>query len=494
MGVSSLRDCGFATMMMAMAHAVLAATPQEVSGHFLDVPALLEKRASTSSSPLLANIQAPHLEAQPASTGYRVASAILINRQHEPGGFIVVVSKDDGSFTALVSTSEHKGLVVGKVGGTQRFLEEQAEKPNENDTVTDPELQSALHRVLKDNPPPADGNAEVIITVLAGFSDKAVNEVGDAEGFALAQIETLNLALRNTGLPHIRIVLAGISTTPVDYPIGAETLSKLNTIFPNYPNADLTTGFFAPPGTVIGGIAYLNGRESLVRIITTDTFAHEVGHNLGASGYHCNSGGRDDYNFGHTTGQYSSIMCRSAAKFLSFSNPDKQAPDGKPLGNARYADMARVWRTNAPNKSRGGGHDMTKPILIHSQAAPDQCLDVLDGNLTPNARVGLWKCDPNNPNQRWYKTFLNNRIQIRLAAKPSLCLYHDPAGGNNRDVVLDESGCEHIFWASEDKALSIFGNGENLYLFRTNDNRLRTLVGPPDPASPGFSWENRSAH
>jgi len=488
MVIPTLHRCALAMLVMAGTHSTaFAASPTSCTGHFLDVPALLENRSDTTTSPLLAQVKAPRLQLRTASGNYQVGSAMLVDRQGQPDGFFVMVKKDDGSFTALLDTSGHAGVVTGNADGTQCFAEEPATTAQDDDAVTDPRLDAALQNVLRQNPAPASG-APVTITVLAGFSQKAVQEVGDPQRFALAQIETLNLALANAGVGHIRIVLAGISTTPTDYPIDAQTLARLNDIFPNHPKADLIAAFFAPPGTVIGGIAYVNGNLSITRIITTDTFAHEVGHNLGAGGNHCNSGGTDAYNFGYTTGQYSSIMCRQAAKFLSFSNPDKLAPDGKPLGHARYADMARVWNTNAPNKSGGGGHDMTEPVLLASQSDPQQCLDVLDGKMEPGAKVGMWSCNQDNPNQRWYKTYYNDRISFRLAAKPSLCLYADPTGDRNRPLILTEGGCSDIAWIAQDKALKIYGNNEYLYLFRNQNNQVRAISGTPSDANPGLYW------
>lgn len=483
MGISSLRRCGFAMMMMAMAHTALAATPQEVSGHFLDVPALLEKRADTSSSPLLANIQAPHLETQLSSAGYRVNSAMLLNTRGEPGGFIVVVNRDDGAFTALVNTTARSGLVVGKADGTQTFQEE-AKPDREDDYLVEPQFPAENAARAGGSPTRADTNQNVILTVLTGFSEASAQRVGDPAAFALAQIETLNMALRNTGLSHIRLVLSGVSITPLDYEMNQANLDLVPTLFPNHAKADLIASFV---GTWNGlnGLAYRNGRTSMTHVATTSTFAHEIGHNIG--GAHCPEG--NGYNYGYFTGEYSSLLCRKGSWFLSYSNPAKRAPDGVPLGDPETADMARVWRENAPGKSSGEGNDMTRPVLLNSVAAPLECVDVLDGNMTIGAKVGLWKCDKNNPNQRWNKLYFNEKIQFWLAASPKLCLDDDAISENTRAVVLSENSCQYIGWTEEGKGLQIRGNGADLYLHRSSDNQLGVRIRSPGDTSPNFHWQ-----
>lgn len=480
---STLARYGFAAMMMTMAHAALAATPQEVKGHFLDVPALLKKGSDVSTSPLLANIQTPDLQTQPGAAGYRVNSAMLLNTRGKPDGFIVVVDREDGAFTALVNTAARSGLVVGKADGTQTFQEE--EKTDEQDDyVVDPRQKAEKSSRVNRSTAPADDTQEITLTVLAGYSDASAQRVGDTVGFALAQIETLNMALRNTGLPHIKAVLAGVSTTSIDYEINGENLGLVQSLFPNHAKADLIASFVSV-WNGINGIAYLNGRHSMTHVATTSTFAHEVGHNIG--GIHCPQG--NGYHYGYFTGEYSSLLCRSGSWYLSYSNPARLAPDGVPLGNPETADMARVWRENAPGKSSGEGNDMTRPVLLNSVAAPSECVDVLDGNMTVGAKVGLWRCDGNNPNQRWNKLYFNEMVQFWLAASPRLCLDDEAISENTRAVVLAQSSCQHIGWTKEGQALRIRGNAADLYLHRPGDNQLNVRMRDSGDTSRSCYWQ-----
>lgn len=486
MGIATLARHASAVMIMAgILSPALAAAPDPVNGHFLDVSALLENRSDMATSPLLAGVQAPRLEHRSTFEDYQVNSAMLQDRQGEPNGFIVVVNQADGAFTALVNTSYKRGLVIGLADGTQTFHEQPESDPEATDFITDQAAEQAQRPLLDAPPPSAQDEQDTVLTVLAGFSDEALRQVGDPRSYALAQIETLNLSLRNSGIEHIKASLAGVSTTPTDYLIIESNLINLESIFPNHAKADLIAGFFASPPQNAIGLAMRYGKLSMTHISTTDTFAHEIGHNVG--GGHCNPGD-DHYQYGHSTGKYGSMMCRQGSLVLAFSNPDKTAPDGQPLGNAATADMARTWRTLAPGKSSGNGNDAGKPGLVYSLLDTNECLDVLDGNLNPGARVGLWKCDPNNPNQRWSRLYLNDAVQFRLAAKPGLCLYTDPAGGSNRNVVLNEAGCQHIVWHDENGSLRIRGNGEDLYLLRSSTNQLTASSRTSDDNRPGFSW------
>ncbi len=481
MGISTLGRCGVAALMMTMAHAAFAATPEEVKGHFLDVPALLENRADTSTSPLLANIKAPHLEAQPSAAGYHVNSAMLVDTRNEAGGIIVVVNRDDGAFTALINTGERSGLVIGKADGTQTFLEEPKED-REDDYVDEP--QQPVEKPSRPDESPTAADPSVTLTVLAGFSDASAQRVGDPEGFALAQIETLNMALRNTGLTQIKAVLAGVSTTPVDYAMTEANIALVQGLFPNHAKADLIVSFVST-WSGINGLGYINGRISMVHVATTDTFAHEVGHNMGSG--HCPNG--NGYRFGYFNGKYESIMCRNMGrKFLTFSNPAKVGPDGVPMGDPVTADMARAWRENAPKKSSGQGNNSQTRLLLRSVDVQTECVALQDDTALPGSKLGLRECDYSDPHQRWTALYFNDSLRFRLDITRWNCLHRDEEGGSDRDVILAESGCQQTGWTLGDMTLSTSGDGEDLYLYRSDDNKLRARTGQPDYTKPGFYW------
>jgi len=481
MGLATLIRYSLAAIALLAAHASSANDP--LPGHFLDPAALLEHRTDAGDSPLLAGIKPPRLEPRTTFEAYQVSSSMLLDEQDRPAGFLVIVKGTDGAFTALVNTPERSGVVIGKADGNQTFSEQERMDEQANDYVDAPHASPPAEAAS----PAAADDQEHVLTVLAGFSEAAVQRVGDPKAFALAQIETLNLALRNTGITNIRVSLSGIATTPIDYVVNGENLAKIKTVFPNHPKADLIAGFFAsqPQGAV--GIAYRHGEESMTLVSTTDTFAHEIGHNI--AGKHC-SEPDGDYAHGHWTGAYSTLMCIKHPRLLAFSNPEKLAPDGKPTGDAKTADMARAWRTYAPDKSSGEGNDAEKPVLLYSLVDTEQCVAV-DGTIAPRARVGLKACDPNSPNQRWNKLYVDGKVQFWLAARPNLCLNDEPSGGSQRDLIVSETGCEHIVWTEENRSLKLMGNGEYLYLFRSRENTLTVTARVPSDASPGFDWTTR---
>ncbi len=485
MGITLLLRLTLAALVVGCVHPSLAsASDTAATPRLLDVPSLLQNRADTGSSPLLAGMQAPRLEPRTTFEGYRVSSSMLIDQHNQPAGFIVLVNREDGGFTALVNTSGRRGVLIGRADGSQVWRNQRVAKEDVEDFLPDPRQNTGDRRPRSENETAAD-DKDYVLTVLAGFSDAAAREVEDPKSFALAQIETLNLALKNTGITNIRVALSGISTTPIDYVINSENLKLVEELFPNHPKADVIASFVASPienGVI--GLAYRYGTVSMTNIDTTTTFAHEIGHNIG--GGHCNLG-ESDFAYGYWTGKYGSILCSHGTETLSFSNPELKAPDGAALGDPASADMARTWRTEIQRKASGLGNDAEKPVALYSLDAIGQCVDVLDGNFAPGAKVGLRRCDQNNPDQRWNKLYVNDRIQLWLAASPSLCLYNAPASGS-RPVVLTRDSCQYILWSEENLGLKIHGNGEYLYLSRGPDNELSVSPHSSSESSHYQNW------
>lgn len=110
---------------------------------------------------------------------------------------------------------------------------------------------------------------------------------------------------------------------------------------------DLVAGFVkGTPGvdTAVGW-AYVGGRYSINYINSPTVFRHEVAHNAGGS--HCPDG--KSHRFGYNNGRVGTILCGNQVPF--YSNPDLRDVQGIPLGDARTANMARVWRENAARMS-----------------------------------------------------------------------------------------------------------------------------------------------
>jgi len=478
MGLATLIRYSLAAIALLAAQASSAGDP--LSGHFLDPAALREQRLD--GSPLLAGIKPPQLEPRTTAEAYQVSSSMLLDQDDKTAGFLVLVNGADGGFVALVNTPERRGVVIGKADGSQTFREEVRPKEQPMDYIDGPQTSWSAG----DAKPGVSDDQDVVLTVLAGFSEEAVRQVGDPRAFALAQIETLNLALRNTGITHIRIALSGIETTPIDYVINGENLDKILTMFPNYPKADLVAGFFASEmQDNIVGIAYRNRNISMTNISTTDTFAHEIGHNVG--GDHCYDGG-PFYHFGIKNERYGTLLCQGPQLVLAFSNPANRDPDGNPMGDAKTANMALTWRLTAPYMTSGQANDSGMPMLIYSLMDKEYCVAALDRDLRPGTAVGLMPCDAHSAAQRWNKLYVDGKTQFWLAARPKLCLDDEPGDASERNVILSDGGCQYVVWTEESNRLRLIGNGEYLYLHRSSDNKLTTRSKPPSDSSPSYNW------
>lgn len=436
--------------------------PAAETGHFLDVQALLKNRTDTTGSPLLTGVNPPTLEPRTSMEDYHVSSATLTRGQNQPGGFIVLVNRDDGSFLALVETQERSGLVTGKADGPQTFREHEKRDFLENDMLPAPASQTGNEMPQT---PPDNRTSDAVITMQVGLSTAAAAYVGDTKAFALAQLETVNMGLRNSGVTGVRVDLAEVAVSPVNPPMVGTSLGLLKDLFPNYARANLSTGFFMPTDQdSAGGWGFTGGRETIQHVNSGTAFRHEVGHNAGGS--HCNQG-ENSYNFGHSNGTYKTIQCGNNLPY--YSTPTRSATDGSPLGNARTADMARKWRVDTLRMTSYNSPSL--PFTLQSIDQPSECVDVLDGKFHEGARVGLWACNLNNPNQRWDEIRIGNKVMLRLHASPTLCLTKGRNDGPTREVVL--SRChEGDAWEDPSDQFRVWGNSEFLYLFREHDNSL----------------------
>lgn len=446
-------------------------TPRE-RGHFLDVPALLENRAEAKTSPLLAGVKAPKLEPRTSLPGYHLSSANLVRNGDEPDGFLVIVNRDDGSFLALVNTSNRSGIVLGHADGTQTFDEQKKQDYLKDDMLLDPQEQV---RADAQKEPLDNRNGETQITVLMGYSRAAADYVGDTTAHTLAQLETVNLGLRNSGVTGVRLVVGEIALTPTNHPVTGETLSSLASIFPNYSRSSLVAGFFMPTeqDTAVGW-GSKPGRYTVNDVTDVKVFRHEVGHN--ASGSHCNEG-QDGYAFGHSDGTYRTILCGNDLPYYSTPN---RSINGAPLGNAKTADMARVWLQQASMMASYNGQ--SRAFQIQSLDNTSMCVD--SHGLSGETKVGLWGCDKNNPNQQWVQVQAGNKVLIRLKANQTLCL----AKGNDgliRDVVLRMCH-EGYAWEEIAAQFRTLGNQEYLYLNRTTTNTLK--ADADGSGMPGSRW------
>ncbi|WP_236234434.1 discoidin domain-containing protein [Pseudomonas tohonis] len=268
---------------------------------------------------------------------------------------VIVVARRDGSFIALLPESNI--VIRGEASGQQtltRYDASHTHPPASRDYVEDPQADlphevqsfSGARSFLVDR----NAEGEVVVDVLAGFSRNAVEYIGDHEAYALAQIASVNLALKNSRVEGVRLRLVGTQVIDSEHAITRETLHKLNVLFADgmrQYGPDLVTGFFrgiTGEDTMLGW-GNIRGRYSINVITSPTTFRHEVGHNIGAN--HCPEG--DGYRYGYHNGRVGTIMCGNQVNY--FSNPDLRDRQGVPLGHPEMADVARLWRENSARMS-----------------------------------------------------------------------------------------------------------------------------------------------
>lgn len=276
-------------------------------------------------------------------------------RTLQPVDDVIVVARQDGSFIALLPESNI--VIRGEASGQQtltRYDASHTHPPASRDYVEDPEADlphevqsfSGARSYLVDR----NANGEIVVDVLAGFSRNAVKYIGDHEAYALAQIASVNLALKNSKVEGVRLRLVGTQVIESEHAITRETLHKLNVLFADgmrQYGPDLVTGFFSGitgEDTMLGW-GNIRGRYSINVITSPTTFRHEVGHNIGAN--HCPEG--DGYHYGYHNGRVGTIMCGNQVNY--FSNPDLKDRMGVPLGHPEMANVARLWRENSARMS-----------------------------------------------------------------------------------------------------------------------------------------------
>jgi hypothetical protein len=312
---------------------------------------------------------ASHLQLQ--DDGYTVESGNLLSPQGEIGA-LVMVRAPDGALTAFVSRDGESGLLLVSADGKQMFVPDTKVDFLRPDTVE--QVQDLSSQV--NSAPTSD---LVYVDALVGFTQAALTASPvDPVAYAKAQMESVNLSLRNSKIENIELRLVGIRITAEDIPVSASPdggglrrwQTVLSALREQYQN-DINVGFSV--GGDAGGWAHVPGYNSVNLITAPTAFKHEMAHNVG--GGHCNPDGGDNYKYGFNAGgEFTTNLCGNAKYYYSTPNPEVR-PEGKVIGDARTADMARLWREQAGRLSgyspaRSGYH------LIHVGAQSQLSLSV----------------------------------------------------------------------------------------------------------------------
>ncbi|MET3455769.1 reprolysin-like metallopeptidase [Pseudomonas kilonensis] len=271
--------------------------------------------------------------------GYTVESGNLYTRDGETGS-LVVVRSPDGAILARIDGPGKRGLLRVDAQGISTFTAALSNDSRASDTV---ETQEPIGRDA------TTSEEHRYIDLLMAYSTYALGKMDvDPVAFALMQVEETNLRLRNSLITGVSLRLAAVNIFDVPYDTSSSGLASWQLLLSPYRtiySTDLNAAYGGWDGGNAGR-AYLPGYTSALGWTSSgsDTFAHEVAHNVG--GRHCWDQNGSDYNFSHDNGKTKTSLCYGD-RAPYFSNPAVRDTHGLPLGDAQTADMARVWRENA---------------------------------------------------------------------------------------------------------------------------------------------------
>ncbi|OOG86868.1 hypothetical protein B0E42_09970 [Pseudomonas sp. A25(2017)] len=267
--------------------------------------------------------------------GYTVESGNLYTRDGETGS-LVVVRSPDGAVTAIVDEPGKRGLLVVDAQGKSTFTQEPPNDYMTPDTVEMSETSVPAVDSSKAGEPR-------YIDMLVAYTAYALGRLNtDPIAFALAQLESANLGLRNSRVENLSLRLAAVNVFDVTHDTSDPGLRAWQTMLEPYRTLYSTdvSAAYSVEGDA-GGRALLSGYTSVNNWELPAAFRHEVGHNAG--GQHCNDN-PSKYNFGYNNGKSRTYLCGNQVPY--YSTPAINDAHGLPLGNAQTADMARVWREN----------------------------------------------------------------------------------------------------------------------------------------------------
>ncbi|WP_256596706.1 MULTISPECIES: PKD domain-containing protein [unclassified Pseudomonas] len=270
-------------------------------------------------------------------------------------GEMTLAARPDGSFIALLPDAN--AIIRGDANGQQSLIQLEpgmAFDPSSVDYIAGDDSEMPALKESRSGQRTFQVNrniqGETVIDLLAGFSQKAADYIGDHEAFALAQVASVNRALQQSLVQGVRLRLVGTQVVAHDAPITVPSLNQIRNVFAEGMrrySPDVVASFVVgTPGvdTAVGW-GHMPGRYTLNAITSSTVFRHELGHNIG--GGHCSDG--KSYTWGYNNGRVGTILCGNHVGY--FSNPDVKDSRGVPLGDADTANMARVWRERAARMS-----------------------------------------------------------------------------------------------------------------------------------------------
>ncbi|MGE7992383.1 hypothetical protein ACQKPE_15340 [Pseudomonas sp. NPDC089554] len=308
------------------------------------------------------------------ASGYRIESGNLVDPKGSLAGAVVWVTAPGGEVTALIDREGNRGVLRIDAQGNHSFSQ-------------DRELAYPTADAIKVAEHIEQGSGKIVsdmsyVDALVGFTAEALAAGNvDPQAFALAQMEGVNLSLRNSGVKNVELRLVGIRITDEKIPNDNDGLftwhNSLLVLRTDYLH-DINVGFST--GSNTGGYALWGGSSSVNSIESVTALRHSLGHNAGGS--HCHPDDGDNYKHGYDAGDgVSSILCGN--KLPYYSSPDVTVND-KVIGDAKTADMARLWREQAGRLSGYSPAFEGYRMILVSTKGPAS----LDVDVFPNGANG----------------------------------------------------------------------------------------------------------
>lgn len=429
----------------------------------------------------IGNYRLNDLQSSDRGDGYTVETSTLLEANGEGAvvGSLVAVRSPGNALTAIIDSPGKRGLLLVDEEGNRRFIDEPAYDYLQADAMPGEALSSAT--------PGTAIHAGHDIDALVAFSTKALDVLGsDPIAFAMAQLETVNLGLRNSRVNDVRVNLAGIVVTETDHGVDGPGLSTtqafMDALRSTYQH-DLNVAYYDE--SPYAGMAYMPGYSSVNGIHYPMALRHEIGHNVG--GGHCYPEIGDNYKHGHQTSNGAHThLCGNNVPY--YSTPSVTHED-QPLGNASTSDMARLWREQAARLSGySPAFDGERMMYISTQLEAQ--LRVTTSAMSPGGGfvalspevgpVALSGASGTSTQLRVPLKDKNGRAHtVNLRAQSQI-------GDCARRIMNSSSGCHPDHWRGSVTLILSYDAEQNLHLpegWYNGTLELKTL----DPSAPGWS-------